>query len=276
MCGIIGFVGSRDPKDVLLDGLKRLEYRGYDSAGIAILEDGDIQVFKCEGRLQKLEKMLETKSFAGSIGIGHTRWATHGAPTEHNAHPHRVGSITLVHNGIIENYLEHKKALVNMGRQIQSDTDSEIVAHLIDLEVGRGTSLVEALKRVLPQLKGSYAFVLLNEKEPGMLVGVRNGAPLLVGVGEGEHFIASDVQAILHLTKKIIYLNDGELVLCTKEGLDLMDERGHRLDAKVQTIHWTSDQMEKQGYRHYMLKEIHEQPQAWLKRLRPISITLRA
>jgi glutamine---fructose-6-phosphate transaminase (isomerizing) len=262
MCGIIGYIGSQDPKNILLDGLKRLEYRGYDSAGVAILEKGGVQVHRCEGRIHRLEEMLTDSSFSGSVGIGHTRWATHGAPTETNAHPHQVGSITLVHNGIIENYLEHKNALLRAGRTIRSETDSEIVAHLIDIEVQTGKSLEAAVRSVLPRLKGSYAFVILSEKEPDLLVGARNGAPLLLGIGEGENFIASDVQAILHRTNQIIYLNDRQVALCRRDGVKVKQENGTEVTPAVKTIHWTPDQMEKQGYRHYMLKEIHEQQQA--------------
>ena len=186
MCGIIGYIGNQNPKNILLDGLKRLEYRGYDSAGIAALEDGKVEVFRCEGRIQALETKLGSRVFHGSVGIGHTRWATHGAPTEINAHPHRVGSITLVHNGIIENYLEHRNALVRLGCKLSSDTDSEVVAHLFDLEVQSGKSLLQAMSIVLPRLKGSYAFVILNEREPDMIVGVRNGAPLWSVSGMGR------------------------------------------------------------------------------------------
>ncbi len=262
MCGIIGYIGSQDPKNILLDGLKRLEYRGYDSAGVAIHEKGRIEVFRCEGRIQRLEERLTDHTFTGSVGIGHTRWATHGAPTENNAHPHQVGAVTLVHNGIIENYLEHKNALVRQGRTISSDTDSEIVAHLIDIEVQAGRSLEESVRIVLPRLKGSYAFVILSEKEPDLVVGARNGAPLLLGVGQGENFIASDVQAILHRTNQIIYLHDRQVALCRRDGIRLKKADGTEVKPEVKTIHWTSDQMEKQGYRHYMLKEIHEQEQA--------------
>jgi len=262
MCGIIGYVGFNDPKGILLDGLKRLEYRGYDSAGIAILEEGRMQVYRSEGRLHRLEEKLATKHFQGRIGVGHTRWATHGAPTEVNAHPHRVGAITLVHNGIIENYLEHKENLLKLGRSISSDTDTEIVAHLFDIEVAAGRTLHQAVLNVLPKLKGSYAFVILNDHEPDVIVGVRNGAPLLLGVGKDESFIASDVQAILSRTNQIIYLNEGEFAVCRKSGIDVMDAKGKKLNPPIKTIQWTPEQMEKAGYRHYMLKEIHEQSRA--------------
>jgi len=263
MCGIIGYVGFQDPKGILLDGLKRLEYRGYDSAGIAIQgTDGKVELHRCEGRIQALEDKISDRAFSGTVGIGHTRWATHGAPIEKNAHPHRVGSITLVHNGIIENYMAHKEALLAMGREIRSDTDSEIVAHLFDLEVQKGRGLLAALESVLPRLKGSYAFVILNDREPDMVVGVRNGAPLLAGLGKGENYVASDVQAILHRTKQIIYLKDRQSAICTREGVKVRDESGREVTPVVKTIDWSPDQMEKGGYRHFMLKEIHEQSRA--------------
>jgi len=263
MCGIIGYIGFQNPKGILLDGLKRLEYRGYDSAGIAIIEKNrGVEVFRSEGRLANLETLLADREFDGAVGIGHTRWATHGAPTEINAHPHRVGAITLVHNGIIENYLQHKEHLLKLGRRIASDTDSEIVAHLFDIEVQAGRTLTQALQAVLPTLKGSYAFVILNDKEPDLLVGVRNGAPLLAGVGEHENFIASDVQAILHRTNRIVYLKDGEVAVCHKGQFELQDKMGKPLPFQIKTLNWNPEQMSKSGYRHYMLKEIHEQPQA--------------
>jgi|694.fasta_scaffold97994_2 glucosamine--fructose-6-phosphate aminotransferase (isomerizing) len=262
MCGIIGYNGECDPKDILLDGLKRLEYRGYDSAGIAILEKDQVGVYRSKGRIQKLEDKLVGRHFEGSLGIGHTRWATHGAPNEINAHPHRVGAVTLVHNGIIENYLEHKEALKQLKRKITSETDSEIVAHLFDLEIQKGKTLVQAISAVLPRLKGSYAFVVMSDREPDVLIGVRNGAPLLVGLGEKENFLASDVQAILHRTNKVIYLKDNEYVICRKGSVEVFDAKGNPVPIEIKTIHWTPDQMEKGGYRHFMLKEIYEQGQA--------------
>ncbi len=262
MCGIIGYVGFQEPKGILLDGLKRLEYRGYDSAGVAIWNHGAIEVHRCEGRIQGLEDKLTNNRFEGLVGMGHTRWATHGAPTEANAHPHQVGNITLVHNGIIENYLELKEGLMAEGRVFKSETDTEIVAHLFDSEVAKGHTLAESLLIVLPKLRGSYAFVIMNKNEPDVLVGVRNGAPLLVGVGKGENFVASDVQAVLHRTNQIIYLNDHEFAICRKEGVAIHGEKGDARKPNIKAIHWTPDQLEKSGYRHYMLKEIHEQSSA--------------
>ncbi|MBI3293472.1 MAG: glutamine--fructose-6-phosphate transaminase (isomerizing) [Deltaproteobacteria bacterium] len=262
MCGIIGYVGSQNPKDILLDGLKRLEYRGYDSAGVAVFENGKSQVYRCEGRLENLERRLKEVQFAGHIGIGHTRWATHGAPNETNAHPHKIGAITLVHNGIIENYIDHKEKLLKMGRSIASDTDSEIVAHLFDIEVTRGLTLLQAMNTVLPTLRGSYAFVVMSEKEPELLIGVRNGAPLLLGVGEGENYVASDAQAVLHRTRQIVYLEDHQFAALTREKISVFNDRGEPLNHTVKRIDWSPEQAEKLGYRHYMLKEIHEQANA--------------
>jgi glutamine---fructose-6-phosphate transaminase (isomerizing) len=262
MCGIIGYNGNQDPKNILLDGLKKLEYRGYDSAGIAVLDHEKIQVFRAEGRLSNLELKLADRSFDGSLGIGHTRWATHGAPTEINAHPHRVGSITLVHNGIIENYMDHKEAMMEMGRPIMTETDSEIVAHLLDCEIQRGRSLKMAIANVVPRLTGAYAFVILNDAEPDVVAGIRNGPPLLVGIGEREMFLASDVQAVLHRTNRIVYLEDRQYVICAKDKIEIWDFDGKPVTPQIKSIHWTPEQMEKAGYKHYMLKEIHEQSQA--------------
>ncbi|MBI4405459.1 MAG: glutamine--fructose-6-phosphate transaminase (isomerizing) [Deltaproteobacteria bacterium] len=262
MCGIIGYLGSSDSKKVLLEGLTHLEYRGYDSAGIAIREKDRVDVFRVEGRIKSLEEKLASKQFSGTVGIGHTRWATHGAPSELNAHPHRVGAITLVHNGIIENYSEHKDTLVGMGRKISSETDSEIAAHLFDLEAQAGRKLEEAIPRVMSQLRGSYAFVIMSDFEPDILAGVRNGAPLLIGVGEKEHFLASDIQAVLHRTNQIIFLQDGQFALCKRDKVTIKTAEGDRVQPDISSIDWTSEQMDKLGYPHYMLKEIFEQSQA--------------
>ncbi|MBY0371818.1 glutamine--fructose-6-phosphate transaminase (isomerizing) [bacterium] len=262
MCGIIGYIGTQDPKGVLLDGLKRLEYRGYDSAGIAVLEPDSVQVYRCEGKLQGLEERLTNVHFRGTLGIGHTRWATHGAPTETNAHPHRVGPVTLVHNGIIENYREHRQRLEAAGRRFESETDSEIVAHLFEEQIQQGKSLQAAVESTLPHLTGSYAFVVFSDLEPDLMIGVRNGAPLLLGVGDGENYVASDVQAILHRTKRIVYLENHQLAVCTRGGIQLRDQAGEPVPLDIRTLQWSAEQTEKNGYRHYMLKEIHEQPQA--------------
>lgn len=262
MCGIIGYNGFQDPKGILLDGLKRLEYRGYDSAGIAIIENGKVLVFRSEGRILQLESKLTSKVFKSTLGIGHTRWATHGAPTENNAHPHQVGKITIVHNGIIENYIEHKIALEKEKCVFTTDTDSEVLAHLFDRALMSGDSLKEATVKILPTLKGSYAFVVVSEEEPDQMIGVSNGAPLVIGTATDETYLSSDIQAILHRTQKIIYLKDGQIAVCKKTGVELFSKNGVPEKLEIKTIQWTPDQMEKSGYRHYMLKEIHEQSRA--------------
>lgn len=262
MCGIIGYIGNQNPKGILLDGLRRLEYRGYDSAGVAILEPMGTELYRCEGRIAGLEARLLDAHFEGTLGIGHTRWATHGAPTEVNAHPHRVGSISLVHNGIIENYLELREELVALGRSFKSETDSEIVASLFDVEIKNGSSLEPAVRKVVRRLKGSFAFVVFSDTEPDKMIAVRDGAPLLIGIGQGEIYVASDVQAILHRTKEIVYLKNQEIAICTRSGVEIRDAAGHLAPVETKTINWNAEQMEKAGYRHYMLKEIHEQPQA--------------
>jgi len=262
MCGIIGYVGESSPQDVLIDGLRRLEYRGYDSAGIAILDTNHTDVFRSAGRINALEEKIGTHQFQGFLGIGHTRWATHGAPTENNAHPHQIGAITLVHNGIIENYNELKEEMVLKGRVIQSETDTEIVAHLFDEQVQNGKTLTECLSIVLPRLVGSYAFVLISDREPNTLIGVRNGAPLLVGLGQNENYLASDVQAILHRTRRIIYLKDKQYAICRAATVQVGDINGAFIQPEIKTVTWTSEQCEKGGYSHFMLKEIHEQSRA--------------
>lgn len=262
MCGIIGYVGNQDPKPILIEGLRRLEYRGYDSAGLAIVEEHGVSVFRSVGRIDALDEKVRDRQFKGQVGIGHTRWATHGSPVEANAHPHQVGSITLVHNGIIENYADLTREILQAGRSLKSETDSEIVAHLVDIEVQSGKTLEESMLSVLPRLRGAYALVLLSDKAPDQILGVRRGAPLLVGVGEKEHFLASDIQALISRTNKVVYLNEGEFVVCRADGFRIRDVRGEERAPKISIINWTPEQVEKQGYKHYMLKEIYEQPQA--------------
>ncbi|MEZ4752652.1 MAG: glutamine--fructose-6-phosphate transaminase (isomerizing) [Bdellovibrionota bacterium] len=262
MCGIIGYTGEKEPKETLLQALKRLEYRGYDSAGIATLEEGDFRVYRCEGRLEGLEAKLKDENLHSTIGIGHTRWATHGAPIERNAHPHRVGSVVLVHNGIVENFAHHKAKLEAAGRKIQSDTDSEIVAHLIDQKIEEGVALVKAVQLVLPTLEGSYAFVIMSTSAPDTIVAARNGSPLLIGIGEKEIYCASDVQAILSWTNKVVYLEDKQMAVCTPNHYEVFDAAGLTVKTEVKQINWTADELGKVGYAHFMLKEIHEQPRA--------------
>jgi glucosamine--fructose-6-phosphate aminotransferase (isomerizing) len=261
MCGIIGYLGPRNPVEVIFEGLKRLEYRGYDSAGIAVIRDGQFQVRRSEGKLSELGKILSQSPISGSVGIGHTRWATHGRPSETNAHPHVAGNIALVHNGIIENYLELKKRLMAEGRRFASETDSEIVAHLIDQQARDG-DVVQAVRKAVEKISGSYALVILDRRDPGRIVALRKECPLIVGLGEGEFFIASDVLAFLHHTDRVIYLEDGELAVIERPTPQIFSLKKGRVRKEVQRITWSPVMAEKAGYKHFMQKEIFEQPQA--------------
>jgi len=261
MCGIIGYLGPRNPVEVIFEGLKRLEYRGYDSAGIAVIRDGQFQVRRSEGKLSELGKILSQSPISGSVGIGHTRWATHGRPSETNAHPHVAGNIALVHNGIIENYLELKKRLMAEGRRFASETDSEIVAHLIDQQARDG-DVVQAVRKAVEKISGSYALVILDRRDPGRIVALRKECPLIVGLGEGEFFIASDVLAFLHHTDRVIYLEDGELAVIERPTPQIFSLKKGRVRKEIQRITWSPVMAEKAGYKHFMQKEIFEQPQA--------------
>jgi glucosamine--fructose-6-phosphate aminotransferase (isomerizing) len=262
MCGIVGYIGKKNVVDVLLDGLKRLEYRGYDSAGIAIVDQGVLKLRRTAGKLKFLEQSLNKDPLRGEFGIGHTRWATHGRPCEENAHPHRdcTESIVVVHNGIIENYLPLKKKLLEAGHKFQTETDTEIIAHLIENHFH--DSLEEAVLKTLPELKGVYALAILSTKEPGKIIGARFGPPLIIGLGEGENFLASDIPAVLNHTRKMIFLEDGEIAVLDKNGVSVKDLKGKSLEKETTTITWDPMQAEKGGYKHFMLKEIHEQPRA--------------
>ncbi len=261
MCGIVGYVGEQQASPLLMDSLKRLEYRGYDSAGIATLHEETISVRRSSGKLTNLQNVIAGAPMPGTVGIGHTRWATHGEPTETNAHPHRSGHLALVHNGIIENYVELKQDLVGDGYTFQSETDSEVVAHLIHRWMAKGHGLQEAVRLGLKDLTGSYAIVMLSEDVPGMLVAARAGCPLVLGLGDGEFFIASDVPAILPHTRKIVFLDDGDICTVENNQLTITDLNGTRCERAPTHIDWTPGMAEKAGYRHFMHKEIHEQPQ---------------
>lgn len=269
MCGIVGYLGQLDPKEVIIQGLKKLEYRGYDSAGIAMVSNGQTKRVRSQGKLIHLEEKLATEKIEGHIGIGHTRWATHGVPSERNAHPHFVDGVSLVHNGIIENYLEIKAALLSEGAKISSDTDSELVAHLISKEVKKTNDLLKAVQNVLPQLHGAFSILVMWEKSPEQLVAFKDGPPLVVGVSEGQTFVASDVQAVLQYTKKFIYLDDREIVNIRGAQFEVLSPDGKTLNKKVTEINWSPDLTEKQGFSHYMLKEIYEQPRAVAQALEP-------
>jgi glucosamine--fructose-6-phosphate aminotransferase (isomerizing) len=263
MCGIIGYIGSRQATPLLVGGLRKLEYRGYDSAGVSVWNDGLSRVVRCRGKLSNLEDKLSREPAPGTIGIGHTRWATHGRPSDENSHPHKVGPISVIHNGIIENHLALRAELVAAGAQFSSETDTEIFAHLVHHELLGGVeSLTAAVRRALHKVRGSYAFVVMSDKEPGTLVAAKNSSPLVVGLGEGENFVASDVTAILSETRKVIFIDEGEIVTVTRDGVAITDFEGRAKHREPKIITWSAVQAEKGGYKHFMLKEIHEQPRA--------------
>jgi glucosamine--fructose-6-phosphate aminotransferase (isomerizing) len=262
MCGIVGYVGGRDAVPVILGGLRRLEYRGYDSAGLAVVRGGELLRRRAAGKLGNLADSLAKEPLSGEWGIGHTRWATHGRPTEENAHPHQDGQgrIVVVHNGIIENHLELKARLQAAGHHFVSQTDTEVVAHLV-ASYYQG-SLEQAARRALAEIRGVYALVLMHRDEPRRLVAARLGPPLVVGLGEGEHFVASDVPALLPHTRDFLFLEDGDVAALTPTAVSVTRHDGRAVERKPQRISWDPVQAEKGGYRHFMLKEIHEQPRA--------------
>src|SRR5579862_5169911 len=263
MCGIVGYIGPRKAVPIIIDGLKRLEYRGYDSAGIAVLEDGDVlSVRRAQGKLRNLEDALRLSPLDGSYGIGHTRWATHGRPTEENAHPHRDchGDIVVVHNGIVENYLALKQQLSAEGHCFVTETDTEIIAHLV--EKYYDGNLENAVRETVRQLRGVFALAVISRKDPRKIVAARLGPPVVVGLGEGEYFVASDVPAILSHTRDMFFLADGDVAVLTESGVHLTDFNGKPIRRQVSHILWDPIMAEKGGYKHFMLKEIFEQPRA--------------
>ncbi len=264
MCGIVGYVGREHrAMDVLIDGLRRLEYRGYDSAGVAICDRGVIHVRRARGKLANLEGILRDDPIPGRVGIGHTRWATHGKPSELNAHPHRAGSVAIVHNGIIENYRELRRELEEAGRTIQSETDTELIAHLIDMGIAEGGDLPVAVRAACARLEGSYAFGALSSESPDHLVVAKNGgSPMILGMGEKQSFLASDIPAILPYTRKMMFLDDGEFAVLSEDGVQVIDAEGRPVDREVRPIHWDPVSAEKGGYDRFMQKEIFEQPRA--------------
>ena len=263
MCGIIGYIGPKPLVSIILDGLRRLEYRGYDSAGIAVVHDGEIEIRRSAGKLINLENSIQAKPLVGEYGLGHTRWATHGRPTEENAHPHRDGSgrIVVVHNGIIENYLEIKRELIADGHKFESETDTEVVAHLVQKE-WKGDGLENAVLRAMKRVRGLFALVLLSADDPKKLVTVRNGPPIVVGIGDGEYFVASDVPAILSHTRDVVFMEDHEMAVLTPSGVVFMTLEGKVVERKPTRVMWDPISAEKAGYKHFMLKEIFEQPAA--------------
>lgn len=269
MCGIVGYLGYQNPKDIIINGLRKLEYRGYDSAGIAILDQGKTKRIRAQGKLKFLEEKLVGEHFDGHLGIGHTRWATHGKPSERNAHPHQVRGINLVHNGIIENYLDIREELLAQGAEITSDTDSELVAHLIANEIEITKDLFKAVERTLLKLRGAFSILVMWENEKDRLVAFKDGPPLVVGLGEKEMFVASDVQALIQYTKKFVYLEDREIASIKGSEVQFFSANGFPIQKKVVELNWNPEMVEKQGYAHYMLKEIYEQPRAVAAAIEP-------
>ncbi len=267
MCGIVGYIGDKQAQEVLISGLSRLEYRGYDSAGIATLENDVIRVEKKKGRLKNLEDVLEKTPLSGQVGIGHTRWATHGVPSDANAHPHCSVNkeISVVHNGIIENYMSLKDELQAMGHVFISDTDTEVIAHLLN-ELYNG-DLVQTIQIALKRMKGSYALAVLCANEPNKIVAVRKDSPLIVGLGDGENFIASDIPAILNYTRDVYLLDNGEMAVLTADAIEVMNSAGQVIDKEIFVVDWDPGDAEKGGYDHFMMKEMVEQPKAMMEAL---------
>jgi len=262
MCGIVGYVGPRRVQEVLLEGLRRLEYRGYDSAGIAAFRDGAVSVVRTEGKIKLLEEKVSTATFDGHVGIGHTRWATHGRPSESNAHPHAYGTVAVVHNGIIENYLALKHDLEKNGHVFSSETDTEVISHLVEEEIGHGIDFPTAVGNALARLKGSFAVAVICTSFPGMVVAARKESPMIVGLGEGESFVASDIPAILSYTRSMIFMGDGEMVVLSDREPRLTTLKGEPVTREPKIISWDPVMAEKEGFKHFMLKEIYEQPRA--------------
>lgn len=266
MCGIVGYVGDKQVVGVILDGLKKLEYRGYDSAGIAVVDErGVLTIRRAEGKLRNLEELIRLKPLDGTYGIGHTRWATHGRPTEENAHPHRdcSGRVVVVHNGIIENFLPLKRKLQSEDHTFVTETDTEVIAHLIEKYLNEGEPTLESgVRRAVADLRGIYALAIMSSDEPERIVAVRQGPPIVIGLGQNEYFVASDVPPVLYHTRDVFYLGDGEVAVLTREGVSVTDFEGNTVSPDVQRITWDPIAAEKGGFKHYMLKEIYEQPRA--------------
>ena len=264
MCGIVGYVGhERRALEVLIDGLRRLEYRGYDSAGVALVDGGEVTVRRALGKLSNLETVLRGESLEGAIGVGHTRWATHGKPSERNAHPHRAGSVAIVHNGIIENYRALRQELEAAGRRVESETDTELISHLIDIEIERGADLLSAVRTAAGRLEGSYAFGAICDQMPDHIVAAKNGgSPIILGLGERCAYLASDIPAILPYTRQMLFLEDGEFAVLSQQGVQVVSDRGEPVERDPVPIQWDPVAAEKGGYHHFMEKEIFEQPRA--------------
>lgn len=261
MCGIVGYIGKQEATQIIFEGLQKLEYRGYDSAGIATL-DSTIETRRAEGKLVNLQAVLQQSPLHGSLGIGHTRWATHGKPSESNAHPHRAGKFVVVHNGIIENYMQLKEKLRTLGHNFKSETDTEIIVHLVEQHGKDGCDFEEAVRKTLQEVRGAYAVAVVCSDEPDKLIAAKLGSPLVIGQGEGEYFVASDIPAMLSHTKDMIFLEDGELAVFTRSSMQITTIAGAPVEKEVKTITWSPMMAEKGGYKHFMLKEIYEQPRA--------------
>ncbi|MDX6575762.1 MAG: hypothetical protein QOE96_1715, partial [Blastocatellia bacterium] len=265
MCGIVGYVGNKQVVPLIIDGLRKLEYRGYDSAGIAVVDESHhLKIRRAEGKLRNLEEVLRQQPLDGTYGVGHTRWATHGRPTEENAHPHRdcTGRVVVVHNGIIENYLELKDDLRKKDHQFVTETDTEIVAHLIEEHLKQGNNFEQAVRETVGELRGIFALSMLSADEPDTVISARLGPPVVIGVGDGEYFVASDIPAILEHTRDVFFLGDGEIAVMTKDSVRVTDFAGTQVEPQMQRITWDPIQAEKGGFKHFMLKEIYEQPRA--------------
>ena len=262
MCGIVGYIGPQQATPIVFEGLRKLEYRGYDSAGIATLNQGEVEICRAEGKLSNLETILRERPLHGQRGIGHTRWATHGRPSETNAHPHLAGGIVVVHNGIIENYLDLKSKLQQLGHNFKSETDTEIVAHLVEQCYKDCGDFEQAVREALAQVRGAYSVAILCKQEPDKLIAAKQGTPLVIGQGQGEFFVASDIPAMLSHTREMIFLEDGELVVFTPDSMQVSTLDGTVVEKTAKTITWSPVMAEKDGYRHFMLKEIYQQPRA--------------
>ena len=265
MCGIIGYVGPSEAYPLLIEALGRLEYRGYDSAGVAtILDNGKLGIRRAKGKLENLRALLAESPLQGHIGIGHTRWATHGRPSEENAHPHKAGPVAVIHNGIVENFIDLRAELIDRGHKLRSETDTELISHLIEEKLKTTRDLTEAVREAVLRLRGSFSIVVLSETEPGKLVAAKTATPLVLGMGDGENFVASDIPAILEHTRRTIVLEDGEIAEVTANAIRLMKFDGTAVTRTPRTVEWDAVAATKGGFRHYLRKEIDDQPQAWI------------
>jgi glucosamine--fructose-6-phosphate aminotransferase (isomerizing) len=268
MCGIVGYIGKRNAIPILVDGLKRLEYRGYDSAGIAFINKNKIDIKRSAGKIKELDNSIKHETLNSFLGVGHTRWATHGKPSEQNAHPHKADSVVLVHNGIIENYLELKTELKKNGHVFSSETDTEVISHLISSYTHEGYDIKQATQEAIKQLQGAFALGIISEREPDKIIAVRKDSPLIIGLGNEEFFIASDIPAFLNHTRDVIILENNEMAVLTHEGVSVFDVHDNPIQKKIMNISWSPAMAEKGGYKHFMLKEIYEQPRAIMDTIR--------